>query len=134
MLIIVGYSMHHEKVEKDGGVVVHGMEVPHHVVIALKELGIPLEQYHTDELRMAIQACVDGHLIEDKNGINFKDKLVLTTTEKQKAEEEEEVDEPSCEEHKWSKVCGKKHKPVSYTAKIKEEREHTTLHEHVHPQ
>ncbi len=127
--------MHHEKVEKDGGVVVHGIEVPHHVVIALKELGIPLEQYHTDELRMAIQACADGHLIEDKNGVNFKDKLVLTNVEKQKVEEEEEIDEPSCEEHKWSKACGRrKGTHISHVEKIKEEREHTALHEHVHPQ
>lgn len=84
------YGKTHEESDSylnfSNGVVINGVALPDRVVAELKRLGITLSWYSAGELENAVQACAfDAQLIDDPNGDDFLDKLVLTQDEQQDA-------------------------------------------------
>jgi hypothetical protein len=70
----------------DHGAMINGVYLPQNVVDQLRQLGISLSWYTQAELEDAVEACAfDGTLIDDHDGIHFRDKLELT----EKAAEDE---------------------------------------------
>ena len=66
-----------------GHMVVNGVSLPPHVLDELRQLGIPLAGYSSGELHDAIIACAyDRNLVDDPDGLHFRDKLTLTHEEK----------------------------------------------------
>lgn len=64
--------------------VVNGVELPENVITELRQLGIALSWYSASELQDAIIACAyDSRLIDDEHGVDLKDKIKLTPSEKQ---------------------------------------------------
>ena len=60
----------------DGEVVINNVALPRQVIEELRRLGIALSWYNAGELRDAVEACAaDGHLIDDPDGVHFRDKL-----------------------------------------------------------
>lgn len=60
----------------DGSIEINGVTLPHHVVMELRELGMPLLWYSRGELTDAVEACAyDRSLIANENGVHFHDKL-----------------------------------------------------------
>ena len=75
----------------EGEAVINGVALSQQVIDELKKLGIALSWYNAGELQDAVNATrYDGQLVDDHNGVNFRDKLHHT-------EEEKEADE-----HTWS--------------------------------
>ena len=71
----------------EGEAVINGVALPRQVIDELRKLGVALSWYNAGELHDAIQAThYDGQLIDDHDGVNFRDKLHHT-------EEEKETDE-----------------------------------------
>lgn len=69
---------------KSGTVVINGVELPELVVMQLKMLGVPLANYNGSELKDAVNACaVDCTLIDDDDGLDFRDKLTLNDDERE---------------------------------------------------
>ena len=66
-----------------GDAMVDGVELSEQVLEELRRLGMPLWSYNRGELIDAKNAChFDGQLVDDENGLNFRDKLTLTDREK----------------------------------------------------
>lgn len=75
------YSFH------NSDIIVNGVTLPQRVVDELRRLGISLSWYSASELEDAIAACaIDGELIDDDEGINFRDMLHRTDREKEEDE------------------------------------------------
>lgn len=63
--------------------VISGLVISEHVIKELRKLGIALNWYNIGELEDAIIACaVDMNLIDDDDGIDFRDKLLLSHRER----------------------------------------------------
>ncbi len=74
----------------EGETVVNGVALPMQVIEELRKLGIALSWYNAGELRDAVEAThYDSQLIDDHNGVHFRDMLHHT-------EDEKEADE-----HNW---------------------------------
>ena len=70
---------------RDDSAVINGVELPAHVIWELRKQGIPLSWYNAGELKDAVIACSYDHkLIDDPEGIGFRDKLVETAEERLK--------------------------------------------------
>lgn len=68
----------------EGAAVINGVALPLRVIQELKRLGVPLAWYTHGELAQAVDACAfDAQLIDDPDGVNFRDKMVLTDREKE---------------------------------------------------
>jgi hypothetical protein len=66
----------------DGEIIINGVTLSQRVIEELRHLGIPLSWYNNGELLDAVNAChIDGQLIDDDRGINFRDMLTLTPRE-----------------------------------------------------
>jgi hypothetical protein len=71
-----------------GEAIINGVVLPQSVIEELRKLGIPLTWYNRGELEDAVEACVmDARLIDDKQGVNFRDQLKLTSNEQQPRKE-----------------------------------------------
>ena len=70
-----------------GAAVINGVVLPQRVLEELRRLGTALSWYSAGELEDAVEACaVDGQLIDDPMGMNFRDRLSLSEAEKAKRE------------------------------------------------
>ncbi len=71
------------EIGRDGSAIIKGVELPSHVTDELRRQGIPLGWYNAGELQDAVLACAyDRTLIDDSNGIHFRDQLSLSDREK----------------------------------------------------
>lgn len=67
----------------DDYIVIKDVLLPREVAEELRRLGISLNWYSASELADAVIACsYDGQLIDDPEGVSFRDQLQLSTTEK----------------------------------------------------
>lgn len=70
-------------VSTNGPIVVNGITLSEVTVRQLRQLGLPLDWYTSDELEDAVKACaVDATLVDDPHGHTFQDKLSLEAHEK----------------------------------------------------
>lgn len=68
----------------EGETVINGVALPQQVIEELRKLGIALSWYNAGELRDAIEAThFDSQLVDDHNGVNFRDRLRHTEEEKE---------------------------------------------------
>lgn len=77
----------------EGETVINGVALSHQVIEELRQLGIALSWYSSGELQDAVAAVHhDGQLIDDPNGMHFRDKL-------HHSEEEKDADNLSWYQH-----------------------------------
>lgn len=78
---------------------INGVPIPAAVAEELRQLGIPLSWYNQGELMDAVLAyLVDAHVIDDHDGVSFRDKLRYDHMEKAH-------DEAVQQEENVSKIC-----------------------------
>ncbi|MEQ1789889.1 MAG: hypothetical protein ABL857_05535 [Rickettsiales bacterium] len=109
--------------DNNAEIVVNNVQLPNNVVRELQRLGRSLKSYTHGELQSAVIACAfDGRLIDDPDGDNFMDKLVLTDEE---VLEEKSRKERDCEREEEECVTNK---IVSFCQRLKERHA-----KHAHP-
>lgn len=77
-----------------GAIIINGVELPQRVAEEIRRLGLALSWYNRGELEDAVQACkVDEMLIDDPDGLTFRDKLSLTAEEYYQHSHTDEIEE-----------------------------------------
>ena len=80
--ILPRWNDHHPRIA-EGSEIVNGVALPQNVIDQLRMLGISIAWYTQGELEEAVEACAfDGTLIDDDEGIDFRDRLHRTESEK----------------------------------------------------
>ncbi|MGE3714675.1 MAG: hypothetical protein AB7F82_09160 [Alphaproteobacteria bacterium] len=69
--------------QRHDDVIINGVRLSPQVMEELRRLGISLDAYSSSELLDAVHAChYDGNLLDDLNGVHFRDMLDLSNREK----------------------------------------------------
>ena len=110
---------------------INGIVIPQDVKLQLIELGLSLNSYTQGELREANAADANGRVIDDPDGVNWTDKLLLTAVEAAKkyvpdAPDDDDDDDDDTNKGNVRTSKSQKFKPAAkknYCQMIEEERE-----------